>query len=951
MSSANIQLSDKQKRAVTSPSKALLILAGPGTGKTKVLISKIVHLLEQGLDPQKILAVTFSRKAVTEMEDRLFLQKPEVSGLLPVKTIHALCLEIVQTHGFRMGLGQNLRLMTEAQSFLLFRELAKDLPLDRFTKSSNIDGTLNELLKLLSQIKDAGLWPEDVLSFASQLKAETEDEESSRDDWMAIGDIYNSFQNQCFQAGWIDFGDAVLGATRLLKDYPAVRSLVQKEYDAILVDEFQDTNWSQVQLIRNLANENCMVTGVGDDDQSIYQFRGASYSAFKFFEEAFPDLEVIELNESYRLPPAVVEASSRLIAANAEDRFRPEKKIVSVKSSSEPIVSLQATQFEQEALWICDQIQDLIEKGCSPNEIAVLGRSHNHLKHFIVEAQSRNIPVVAKSTEALFDDDIIKDLICLLRLILNPHHPISLFRLLDSPILKLSADEIYSLARWVDKSKEPLFEKFSEISESFLTTEHQQRLNTFYNAIRNLSTRSYRDSASHLLMTFFYEFPFLKELLKDSPSEIRKIANFVNQLKAWELVQSDQSLATTFPLLEAISKREIQLQDEDQIEMALPEAVRALSVHASKGLEFDHVFIVSLVGRRFPKQRQGLKWELPQELSREKTESKKAHEQEERRLLYVGMTRAKEKLTLCSVSKKSTKPSVFLTKDIADSLKNPKVARCIELPEFDESQWLQQLTRPPFSRQRAAEKRRPVEGGLRLSFTQLDCYEKCPQQYWFKFEAKLPEPESSALLVGSIVHQCLEKFFDKDRTESIDSCLEDFDKKFDERLKRTAVLTERDRQLGKTGIETYLKSEVELKPKVVAVEKQFDLMVGEHLLKGKIDRVDETEGGYRVIDYKTGKGKEDGDKAAERAAKSSLQFSIYALAAKECFNWEVKDFAFHYIYSNQKLHTERSDSDLKKTKERILQLAEQIKAQDFGPRPEKMKCGYCPFRELCPDAA
>lgn len=947
-----VKLSEKQKKAVYFEGPSLLILAGPGTGKTRVLISRMEAHIDKGLTPEKILAVTFSRKATSEMEDRLFASRPELSGRVSIQTLHSLCLDLVDRFGFRLGLPKGSKLMTSAQANLLFRRIAGELPLDRFSKSSQIDGLISELLGLFQKAKDAGLWPEDFIAYAAEIPETDEASKSQKEDWQALGDVYNSFQNYCINESWIDFGDAILFATRLLSDFPDIREQVQSEFDAILVDEFQDTNWSQVQLIRNMASPQCQVTAVGDDDQSIYQFRGASYSAFQFFEEAFPNTEVVELTETYRLPRSVVLAAQKSISQNGDKRFRPNKSLESLKKESSPVKVVVATQYEQEAQWICDEIERLVSEGTKLSEIAVLVRSHSHGEMIGQEAKRRKIPVRSQATEALFEQDVIRDLMAVFRLIENQKDNVSLLRLLDSFIFEMSAQEIYSFCRWAKENSKAYLDDLDKVPRDLLKAETIEKLLTFSENLKLWAAQSFRESPTQILFDVLAKTGLAQKLMRADSQDLRHIANFMTQLKSWEQIQKDSSLHANFPLLESISRREIQLQEEEALDSGESEELRIMSVHASKGLEFDTVFIPSLVGRRFPGNFRPDSWQLPQALQREESVSKETHLLEERRLFYVGMTRAKRNLVLTAISKKGTKPSLFINSDLKDLLGNPEAFQLVELPTWNEHEFIKQIETPVFHRSSGLglTQAPAKEGGLRLSFTQLESYEKCPRKYWFSYELGIPLPENNALLMGSLVHDCLEQFFAQhSKGMSVAEALEYYDKKFEKLQMSKPQLTERDARLGREGIEAYLTSEGPPFSEPLALEKSFHLKLGEHQISGKIDRVDKTETGVRIIDYKTGKGKEDGNESDQRFAKDSLQFSIYALAGKECFDWNVEDMAFHYVYSNSKLHTERNDQDLEKTKTKILNLASEIRAGKFQPTPGRA-CLYCEYKDICPDA-
>lgn len=950
-------LNKAQKDAVTTAAGNLLILAGPGTGKTRVIVQKILHMVDQGLTPEKILAITFSRKAAQEMEERVLQQRPRLAGQLQILTLHAFCVDLVQKHGFRLGLGRSAKLMTEAQAQLLFRQLAPKLPLDHFMKSSFVDPVIHELFSFFSDAKDEGLWPEDILNYARALPEESEDDQAIKKEWLALGDIYNAFQSQCFENGYLDFGDAVLGAVRILEDFPSVRKQIQTDLSSILVDEFQDTNWTQIRLIRLLANDQCHVVAVGDDDQSIYKFRGACYSAFKFFEEMFPSTKVIELTETYRLPPSVVAVSGALISANEQHRYRPDKKIESKKESDQAVQVVEHSSFEDEAKWLASKISSLMEdKEVSASDIGVLVRAHGHADLFLQEAKKLKLPVQAIATEALFEQDIVRDLMAFLSIIVNPQDSISFLRLLDSAFVRLDADSIFDFCKHVRKevgsrAYVDLLEKLDESSK--LSEQTLSKLKLFYETYKELSVRALREPCSQILLGFYEKTKAVAHLMENDMSALHSLAQFQTQLMEWEAMQPDPSLHNVFPLLHSISTHEISLSKEDT-DSNDEKSIKVLSLHASKGLEFKYVFILSLVGRRVPSRFRSHTWLVPDALRKEKRPTLESHLHEERRLLYVGLTRAEENLFLSTIQKKGTKASQFLQTDIPEHLEN-KSCLVWKIEEQDNTESSIPQALQAFERTKAFTiKTKKRDKPLSLSFTQLDKYERCPRSYWFAYEVKIPINPSASLVVGTSFHEALEAFYKKVKEDEIPSkeeLVSSFEKIFSKERKTNIFVTDEHLDLGKKKIAEFYDFQDGKFTKPLALEKAFRLQVGEHQLKGKIDRIDQgsSENSVVIIDYKTGKAKSNQEKEHQKFAKESLQFSIYALASKECFEWSAEELLFYYVYENKTLVTTRSEEDLAKAKTKILELAEGIQNQEFAAKPG-FQCKFCEYKEICPSA-
>ena len=440
-------LSTNQRLAVEEVSEPVLILAGPGTGKTRVIMAKILHLVAEGFPAQQILAMTFSKKAVAELEERISHSAPELLGKIQISTIHALCVDLVQRFAFRLGLGRRCQMISEVQSNLLFRSVFAQTAAQSTHKRIPSEQLLDDYLNFFSECKDNGIWPEQLVSHAHRLPESTSEEKILKSEWVSMAETYQFFQSYCFDRGLLDFGDALMAATRLLEDHPMIRNEVQKEFQAILVDEFQDTSWIQIQLLRLLTSTQTHVSVVGDDDQAIYRFRGASYSAFQYFSENFPNHQVVELSETYRLPSAIAQAATALIQKNGTHRFRPDKKIVSQKKVADPVRVWQFGDYAQEATTVFDEIEKLLAAGVPAKEIAILARGHSHFELLAEEAKFRNIPISLASAKSLYENPIIKDLLSYLGLIFQPNDSVSLMRLMDSPFLGLTGDEILSFAK------------------------------------------------------------------------------------------------------------------------------------------------------------------------------------------------------------------------------------------------------------------------------------------------------------------------------------------------------------------------------------------------------------------------------------------------------------------------------------------------------------------------
>ncbi len=937
-----------QRSAIETDQGALLVLAGPGTGKTRVIISKIERLVSQRAVPaERILALTFSNRATEEMRERLAARRSDLAERVEISTIHAWCLDLLSRHAFRLGFAKTPRLMTEAQTQLFFRQLAFQLPLEPFLKTAHLDSVLGPLLELFSQCKDQGLWPEDLIQYGAKTGTE----------WEALGDVFNAYQARCQQRGYIDFGDAILFALRLLQEHETVRTEVQSTYDVVLIDEFQDTNWSQIELLKLIRKDSTHICAVGDDDQSIYRFRGASYSAFKFFEEAFSDLKVVELMETYRLSPSIARTASTLIRANGARRYRADKTLKPHGSGVAPVCAYQYVSFEDEALSVAEQIAQLLKEGTDPSQIAVLVRSLSHAQNFLKEAARQNILVHSSHSETLLDQPIIRDILSFLKLLQNPRSAVDLLRLLDSPFLGLPADEIYAFCRWAQEQRAQgmdLLEKLDS-APSTLSATTREKLKAFNGGFKEVLAHAARRTLSETLTEFWAMTKIVQRLMtSQGEDDLKKLARFHAQVFEWEQVQDRRDALSLLPLLEALFEHELHLDTQDAEKD--PKKISLMTIHASKGLEFDHVFVLSLVGRRFPANFQKPTWQIPAELLKDEPQTKEAHIDEERRLLYVAMTRARHSLSLTTIDKKGTKPSLFLSADLKLPLSGSQDFVWREVPARSLNELLEaQITRP-FERSASASTAitsARSEKPLTLSFTQIDRFERCPQAYWFEYELKIPTLPSASLAFGSAVHDALEMFF-KERIKNgvppQSHLVKAFEEAYEQELHKNPHLPQELKALGAKQLADYYDSFHRDFPKPLALEEKFRIQIGEHFVVGKIDRADQEPEGIVIVDYKTGKAKSSEDEKDQKFADESLQFSIYALAAKEFFKWSLKELKFQYLSDNSTLKTTRNNSQMDETRQKILAIAQSIQSKSFTAKPSRIVCKGCDYQRICPQS-
>ncbi len=606
-----MQLLDKlnpvQRQAVTHPSGPLLILAGAGSGKTRVLTYRIAHLIENcGVRPHQILAITFTNKAAREMQERLEALVPNTRGMW-VSTFHAACMRMLRRDGERLGLGKNFVIYDTSEQTALIKQCLKDLSInsERF-KPSMVHG-------LISRAKNNLESPEEYARYARDPIEEK------------VASVYSLYQRKLLFNNAVDFDDLLYLTVELLQKHADVRAGYQEQFKHVLVDEYQDTNRAQHELVRILAagHRNLMV--VGDDDQSIYAFRGANLRNILDFEDDFPDATVIKLEQNYRSTQNILEAATAVVANNVG---RKPKRLWTANTAGDPVQVLSANDERDEASQIADEIQLLHDQGRSYDEIAILYRT-NAQSRVIEEAfLRRDIPYTMYRGIEFYKRREIKDIIAYLRLLVNPADGTSFERIVNVPRRGIGATTLQRLNEYAEGHQVPLLlaaEQADKISS--LGKAPASKLKAFAQQVAEWRRMMDFLNVAELVETLLDQTGYKADLEADGndPENLARLENlqeFVSVAKEFCLREPDSGLDTFLAGIELLSDADTQAEGE---------AVHMLTLHTAKGLEFPIVFLTGLEEGIFPHSRA-----LADEDELE----------EERRLCYVGITRAKERLYL-----------------------------------------------------------------------------------------------------------------------------------------------------------------------------------------------------------------------------------------------------------------------------------------------------------------
>jgi len=775
----------------------------------------------------------------------------------------------------------------------------------------------------------------------------------------------------------MDFSDLVYYLNQLFRQRPHLCQKYQKQFKYVLIDEFQDTNISQYQLIKLLkpAKDNPNLTVVGDDSQSIYKFRGASISNILNFMKDYPLAKKITLINNYRSNQTILDTSYRLIKNNDPDTLEAKlgisKKLISQKQDDKKAVQFYlADRVENEAEFVTQTISQL-KKNYQLSDFAILVRANNHSEPFVRSLARAGIPYQFLGPGVLFKQPEIKDLIAYLKLLYNLEDSVSCYRVLSMNIFNIDSKDLHNLLSFSKKTSQPLFQAL-EIYLSFyypeifqeefaiykkylplLKEDSRKRFFKIYQLVKNHLKKIKNYTAGQILYFFFEETGYLTKLINyKSEAEEKKalnISKFFDRLKSFETNHEDASIFAVVDWLDM----SLELGDSpiaSKTDLSTYNAVNILTVHSAKGLEFPVVFLVNLSRGRFPTYEKNEIIPLPPALIKEILPEGNFHEQEERRLFYVGLTRASDKVFLSASQfynegKRERKISPF----VLEALDKKIVDRMINLKQEEKKQ-LSIFDFKPVAENTNTSKDLKIKNNLnQFSFTQLATFKICPLQYKYQYILRIPTTPGFAESFGSSIHKTLESFYKAFLTNKkigLNELLKSFQQNWIPLGYSSLSHQLRMKKEGEALLKKYYEKFHSPNLKIISLEKMFRIKITNNLfLTGKIDRVDLLpKNQIEIIDYKTGR------QPSEKELKESIQLSIYALAAhdKGLFNKPISEItlSFYFLQDMEKVSFQKKEEDILKVKEEIVDLAQQIQTNEFRPKVGPW-CDFCAFKMIC----
>jgi DNA helicase-2/ATP-dependent DNA helicase PcrA len=972
-------LNAAQRLAVLHGEGPLLIIAGAGTGKTTVLTRRIAYLIAARLArPEEILALTFTDKAALEMEERVDLLVPYGYADVRIATFHAFGDWLLRANALEVGLTPAFRVLNRAEQVLFLREHLFELPLDGYRPLGDPTRHLQALAALLGRAKDEDVAPEAYLAWAEgEAGAAGDDPErrarAARD--LELARAYAAYQALMARAGVVDFGDQIVLALRLFRSRPHVLAHYQHRFRYILVDEFQDTNHAQFELVRLLAARHRNITVVGDDDQAIFRFRGASMSNILGFDRAYPDARRVVLTENYRSGQRLLDAAYRLIRHNDPDRLEAaagiDKRLTAVSGPGTEPVSLAFETGTQEADAVARRIEDQVAAGAARyGDFAILVRANNEADAFLRSLNMRGIPWTFSGNQGLYGRREVRLLIAFLRTVAHPDDSVSLFFLAGSELYGVPGPDLVRLSTHADRRNRWLFDVMRELPTipelaGTVSEAGTRAVRRFVADLERYMGCSTELATGELLYRFLEETGWLRRMsaakTARQEAEVQNVAKFFRRVhEAAQVLRSDRVREFVSHLDALIEAGEDPAVAEADLDVP---AVRVLTVHKAKGLEFPVVFVVGLVQGRFPWPSRAEALELPDALVTDTlllerppgdpTDSR-THLQEERRLFYVAMTRARRALYLTSArdygGRRERKVSQFVLEalDLGREATRPFRAKPLEELSTFASQAELDLPADPVL---------PGEAPLELSHRQVDDYQTCPLKYRYVHVLRVPIRRHHTVVYGETLHRAVEHYLRR-RAAGLYTPVGDLLRTFEQEWRNEGFLTPAHeaarKEAGRTALVRFWHEEEASGRKPSHVEREFGVTLGggagdADRVRGRWDRVDEEDGRAVIIDYKSSEVRE-ADRANGRTA-ASLQLKVYALAWREMVGELPARVELRFLESGLVGRHVPTEDDLAEAAEAIRAAGAGIRARRFGATPSYQACRYCAYNQICPYTA
>ena len=972
-----------QQAAIEAPTPALIV-AGPGSGKTSTLIGRVQYLVEvQRVKPQEILALTFSRKAAQEMEERL--GKVLQTSLPTVSTFHSFCANLLREHSTLVDLHPDFTLLDDAEGYFLLQQQANRLRLRHYQKLHAPAYYFPDMLKAISRAKDELISPTDYAHLAQRMREQAQDDRSREEAEKAaeIAHVYALYEEELRRRGDCDFGGLLFLVVQLLRQQPEIRQQVQQSYQHILVDEFQDVNRASGVLLRELAGEVGRVWVVGDANQAIYGFRGASPANISQFTTDFPGATILPLSRNYRSLPDLVAIAEAFRCTHLEEEEQPGKNQPARLPLPEPAVTIaQASDEASELAGIIDDIRYKRRQGFAYRDMVILCRTRSQARKITSALVAADLP--ALESESLLEQEAIKDALSML-LLLADASGMGLLRAGQQPEHRLSQEdiEIFLLAAREQKTSPRMLLLSGEIPFT-VSREGRHALQRLSDMLRSL--QRVPDTWTYLVSYLLIETTRARTLLTETGKQYTVLLEQYNRLlqlarhydqqcerRYKQQVQEAEARDEPPPPEAALDERlkgfleylsllvllrqDGSRQSAEDAEGEHADIIRVMTVHASKGLEFPVVYLPGLVQRRFPSQRRTSAVTAPDGMLSEENTGEAAHESGEACLFYVGVTRAREYLVLSyseRYGKMKYKRSHYLDA-LERGLPGKRVTKLYwqdrghELPSTPVDQ-------PTIIPSRLSERFIQSVQPQTLSASAIEAYARCPRQYAYNTLYHFGEETSTYRIFWQATQKTIEVLskhlqsehgYTAEQLPTQQEIRELYSQHWQELGGQAALFGPMYEEHGHEVVEHIRRELIAQEQEQWELRPRYVVDIAGQSVHVTVDRVEsassrEAETTRRFVRTRYGKSKKEKPTA-------EMKDLFYALVYRQLHPGQPVELHSHNLSTGEMVPITISTKKEQSLYEEIEQSMRGLERHEYPALPaEPFRCPTCPFFFICP---
>jgi DNA helicase-2/ATP-dependent DNA helicase PcrA len=1005
------KLNQQQKLAVDTIEGPVMVVAGPGTGKTQILTLRIANILRKTqMNPRNILALTFTDNAAQNMRKRLIKIIDTAAYGVGIYTFHSFANLVITEFPYKFQFARELRQIDDIEQIEILEKLIDTLPLEELRPLRAPYHYLREILSRIGELKKENVSPQQLIKIARKEKEQLEQDPASFHEKGAhkgkmkaaiaeeikqlnrsleLALVFQRYQQELTERGLYDYDDMILFVVQQFETDPELKEFYQERFQYVLVDEYQDTNNSQNRLVQLLTDffESPNLFVVGDDKQSIFRFQGASLANMVLFHKLYADMKVVSLTENYRSIQQILDGADRLIV-HAQERitnYLPDiHDTLHANKEAGELPGIELGSFaspDTERYWIAKKIQSLMEQDVAPEEIAVIYKENREAEAFAdLFARLNIVYTVERGANVLTDSDV-KRLITILRAIADPTDSTSLFSLLHYDFSEVNGVDILKIMGYRAKNHLSVLDVLTNLPcscerHNFQPTEEQPALTfTDCDAIQNVIDRlskwraaSSNKSIPELLEQVLHESKLFAQI-SESPTRIERfhrLRRFFEEVKRLSHKTADLTLGQLLAHIDLLLSNNIQLVPAPLEIENQTGAVKLMTAHKAKGLEFEHVFLPNLVDKHWGNGTRRTLIKLPSSIVARPTDAAHEKNEDDRRLFYVALTRAKSALYLTYPRAKEGKellPSQFITEldgeqcSPIDTATNDKIAESQLLTLFSPT------VETSFSEQEAAYIREVIVEQP-LSPTGLNNYLRCPKGYFYRQILRIPTAKTAQQGYGTAIHAAMQAFFLKHKATKHVPSLEELLTSFAASLRQEIMSKVEYGVFLKEGtfiLTRYYERHLQAVTPTVAVEYSFaphhvvipndgDPIAITGILD-KLELVDPQNNEIRVIDYKTGRARSRNEiegKTATADADYKRQLIFYQMLSEldQQFPYKVVETGLAFIDGDEKFPIEKfviTKEEVEDLKQLIREVRKQMLDLEFPhiEDPKRPPCEFC----------